>query len=268
MLEWPEEGRVYGAGFPMSGHSKWSTIKHAKAATDARRGKLFTKLSREIIAAVRQGDPDPETNFRLRMAVQKAKDNNMPLDNIERAIKRSSGGGADQDQMAEVQYEGYGPGGTAILLQALTDNRNRTVSDVRSTFSKAGGNLAEAGAVKWQFEQRGVVVLEAEPEQVEELTMVAIDAGAEDFEAFDSTLEVYSSLEHLEHIRKTLAEQDASITSSEISMLPKNTLPLDEGVAMRTLRLLDRLEELDDVQRVFSNADFPDSALERYRTEE
>ena len=252
----------------MSGHSKWSTIKHGKAATDARRGQLFTKLAREIIVAARQGGADPDMNFRLRIVVQKARDSNMPSSNIDRAIKRGSGAGAVQDQMVEVVYEGYGPGGTAILLQALTDNRNRTVSDVRSTFSKIGGSLAEAGAVSWQFQQKGVVAVDAGPEESEELELAAIDAGADDFETFDSTVHIYSAPESLESIRTALVEQGATITSSELSMVPNNTVALDAKTALRTLRLLDRLEELDDIQRVYSNADYPDEALEQYRTQE
>ena len=252
----------------MSGHSKWSTIKHGKAVTDAKRGQLFTKLAREIIAAARQGGPSTDSNFRLRMAVQKAKDSNMPSDNVERAIKRATGEGAGQDQMAEVTYEGYAPGGAAIMLETLTDNRNRTVSDIRSTFTKAGGNLAEAGAVTWQFEQKGVIVVDADAEQAEELTLIAIDAGADDFEAFDSTLQVFSTPEGLENIRTTMSEHEANVRSSEVSMLPKSTISLDEKTAIQTLRLLDQLEELDDVQRVFSNADFPDEAFERYKGED
>ncbi len=251
----------------MSGHSKWSTIKRAKGATDAKRGQLFTKLAKEIVVAVRQGGADRNGNIRLRLAIQKARDNNMPADNVDRAIKKASGEGADGDQMAEVIYEGYAPGGAAILCEALTDNRNRTASDVRATFSKAGGNLAEAGAVIWQFESRGVVVVDAPPETAEELAMAAIDAGAEDFETFDSVLQVYSAPGEMEEVRRTLSKRDASITSSEVAMMPKNTIELDESTALRTLRLLDQLEELDDVQRVFSNADFPDSALERYGAE-
>ena len=251
----------------MSGHSKWSSIKHGKAITDARRGQLFTKLAREIILAARQGGGNPEMNFRLRMAIQRAKDSNMPADNIDRAIKRGSGEGGANDQMAEVTYEGYGPGGTAILLQVLTDNRNRTVSDIRSTFSKAGASMAEAGAVAWQFEQKGVLVVEADPERAEELALAAIDAGAEDFETFDSILNIYAEPAGLEELRKTLVENDADIKSSEISMMPSNTVPLDEKTAIQALRLLDQLEELDDVQRVFSNADFPDEVLEQYRNE-
>ena len=251
----------------MSGHSKWSTIKHGKAISDARRGQLFTKLAKEIIVAAREGGGDPDANFRLRMAVQRGKDNNMPSDNISRAIKRGSGEGGGGQQMSEVTYEGYGPGGTAILLETLTDNRNRTVSDIRATLTKSGGNMADAGAVAWQFEKRGVTVVQAGPETAEELTLVAIDAGAVDLEDFDSTLQIYSTPESLEEIRCALAEHDATINSSEFSMIPTNTVPLDEKGALQTLRLLDRLEELDDVQRVFSNADFPDEALEKYRNE-
>ncbi len=252
----------------MSGHSKWSTIKHGKAISDARRGKLFTKLTREIITAARQGGGNPDMNMRLRMAVQRARDSNMPLDNIDRAIKKATGEGSDQEQMLEVVYEGYGPGGTAILLEAITDNRNRTVSDIRSTLTKAGGNLAQSGAVAWQFEQKGVVVVEAAPDQAEELALIAIDAGADDFETFECSLHVYAAPTDLDDIRKVLAESDARIMSSEISMLPNNAVPLEDKAAIQILRLLDRLEELDDVQRVFSNADFSDDVLEEYRNNE
>ena len=251
----------------MSGHSKWSTIKHAKAITDARRGKLFTKLTREIIIAARQGGGDPDMNIRLRMAIQKAKDNNMPNDNIDRAVKRGTGAGADQDQMAEFTYEGYGPGGIAIMLQTLTDNRNRTVSDIRSTLTKAGGNLAQSGAVAWQFEQKGVVVVTAPEDEADELALVAIDAGADDFESFDDTLQIFSAPGKLEEIRGALTDTQAAIVSSELSMIPSNTISLDAKSATQTLRLLDQLEELDDVQKVYSNADFPDEVLDQYRDE-
>ena len=251
----------------MSGHSKWSTIKHGKAVSDARRGQLFTKLTKEIMIAVREGGGDADMNNRLRLAVQRAKDSNMPSANVERAIKRATGDEAGQARMEEVVYEGYGPGGTAILLQTLTDNRNRTVSDVRSTFSKIGGSLADAGAVAWQFEQKGVVVAEATEEQAEELALVAIDAGADDFETADSTLHAYSSPGMMETIRQTLSENGASVMSSELAMVPKNTISLDEKTAKQALRLLDQLEELEDVQKVFSNADFPDDVLEQYAGE-
>jgi YebC/PmpR family DNA-binding regulatory protein len=250
----------------MSGHSKWSTIKHGKAVTDARRGQLFTKLTREIIVAAKEGGPDTESNFRLRMAVQRAKDGNMPNQTIDRAIKRGSGSGSGQDQMVEAVYEGYGPGGTAILLQTLTDNRNRTVSDIRSTLTKGGGNMSEAGAVAWQFEQKGVVIAETANGDAEDAALAAIDAGADDFETFDSTLHAYAEPGLLENIRKTLEETGASIKSSELSMIAKSTVPLDDKTAKQALRLLDSLEELDDVQRVYSNADFPDEVLEEYES--
>lgn len=252
----------------MSGHSKWSTIKHAKAITDARRGKLFTKLAREIIIAAGQGGADTGMNIRLRMAIQKGRDANMPNDNIERAIKRGTGEGGDADQMVQFTYEGYGPGGTAILLETLSDNKNRTVSDVRATLTKAGGNLAQSGAVAWQFQQKGVVVVNADEAAAEEYTLVAIDAGAEDFDTFDSTLQIFSPPELMEDIRNTLSEKDASIVSSELSMIPTSTISLDKKTALQTLRLLDLLEDLDDVQKVYSNADFPDDALEQYQEEE
>jgi YebC/PmpR family DNA-binding regulatory protein len=252
----------------MSGHSKWSTIKHGKAIVDARRAVVFTKLSKEIIIAARQGGGDPDMNFRLRLAVQRAKDSNMPSANIERAIKRGDGTDGSAVQMEELTYEGYGPGGTAILLQALTDNKNRTVSEVRSTFTKIGGSMAEAGAVSWQFEQKGVVVVSADEDQADDLTMVAIDAGADDIETVDTTLHAYSAPSDMEEIRRTLAESGAEIESSELAMVPKNTIELDEKTAMQTLRLLDQLEELDDIQKVFSNADFPDEALAEYANAE
>lgn len=248
----------------MSGHSKWSTIKHAKGINDARRGKLFTKLTKEIIVAVKQGGTDPESNFKLRMAMQRAKDQNLPGDTIDRAIKRASGEGSDGAQMVETTYEGYGPGGIAILVEALTDNKNRTVSDVRSTLSKSGGNLANAGAVAWQFDQQGVIVAEADADTAEDLALAAIDAGAIDFDTDDGVISFYSTPSDLEGVREALSAVGASLRSSELSMVPQNTVPLDEKEAARTLRLLDQLEDLDDVQRVYSNADFPDDALTEY----
>ena len=248
----------------MSGHSKWSTIKHAKGINDARRGKLFTKLTKEIIVAVKQGGPDPESNFKLRMAMQRAKDQNLPGDTIDRAVKRASGEGSDGAQMVETTYEGYGPGGIAILVEVLTDNKNRTVSDVRSTLSKSGGNLANAGAVAWQFDQKGVVIAESDADTAEDLALAAIDAGAIDFDTDDGVVSFYSTPRDLEGIREALNGVGASIRSSELSMVPQNTVPLDEKEAARTLKLLDQLEDLDDVQRVYSNADFPDNALTEY----
>ena len=248
----------------MAGHSKWAQIKHAKAITDARRGKLFTKLAKEIIVVAREGGGDPDANFRLRMAIQRAKDANMPADTIARAVSRGTGGGIDGANMSEMRFEGYGPGGTAILLEALTDNHKRTVSAVRSTFTKAGGSMAEVGAVAWQFMQRGVLVAEADPAVIEDLAIAAIDAGAEDVEADESTIEVHSPIGALEGIRRTMSEGSAVIVSSQLAMLPKNLVSLDESTARRTLRLLDQLEDLEDVQQVYSNGDFPEHVLTEY----
>ncbi len=248
----------------MSGHSKWSTIKHQKGVTDARRGQLFTKLAREITVAARQGGGDADSNFRLRLAVQKARENNMPQDNVDRAIKRGAGGGEGGGDLEEALYEGYGPGGVAIMLQALTDNRKRTVSDVRSSFTRAGGSLGEAGCVSWNFESRGVVTAEVDPDLGEEIALAAIDAGAEDFNLDGSFLEVYTSFENLESLRSSMEGQGVNVTSAELSMVPRNTVALDARAADQTLRLLDILEELDDIQKVYSNADFPDEALEKY----
>ena len=249
----------------MSGHSKWSTIKHQKGVTDARRGQLFTKLAREITVAARQGGGDPDSNFRLRLAVQKARENNMPQDNVDRAIKRGAGGGEGGGDLEEALYEGYGPGGVAIMLQALTDNRKRTVSDVRSTFTRAGGSLGEAGCVSWNFESRGVVTAEVDPDMGEEVALAAIDAGAEDFRLDGSFLELFTVHENLEALRSAMQEQGVNVTSAELSMVPRNTVMLDARVADQTLRLLDILEELDDVQKVYTNADFPDEVLEKYK---
>jgi len=247
----------------MSGHSKWAQIKRQKGVADARRGQLFTKLGREITVAARQGGGDPETNFRLRLAIQRARDHNMPLDNIERAIKRGLGG-TDSAALTEVTYEGYGPGGTAILLEVLTDNRNRTVQEIRNIFSRGGGNLGEAGCVAWLFEAKGVISIKVDATEAEEWALHAIDAGAEDVKLEDSSLEIHTRPQDLEAVRRALEEKKLPITSAELSMVPKTTLSLDEKAALQTLRLLDRLEELDEVQRVFSNADFPDAVLEKY----
>ncbi len=233
---------------------------------DARRGQLFTKLGRELGVAVQQGGPDPESNFRLRLAVQRARDNNMPLDNIERAIKKASGGNDDGSTLEEITYEGYGPGGAALLLQALTDNRNRTVAEVRSTLTRNGGSMGETGSVAWNFESKGVISLKASEDKAEEIALLAIDAGAEDVRMEDSSLEVYTKPEEIESVKRYLEEQ-ISLESAEVSMMPKNIVVLDEGAALQNLRLMDKLEELDDVQQVYTNADFPPEAMEEYGRE-
>lgn len=250
----------------MSGHSKWANIKHRKGAADAKRGQLFTKLAREIAVAARQGGPNQDMNFRLRLAVQKAKDNNMPVSNIERAIKRASGEGG-QDTLDEVTYEGYGPGGVALVLQALTSNRNRTVSAVRATLTRAGGNLGESGCVAWNFESKGVITIETDPDQAEEIMLQAIDAGADDVKVEGGYIEIQTLPEDLEAVRRELESQDIKVDTAELSMMPKTTVSLDHKSAMQTLRLLDSLEELEDMQKVYANADFPDEVLEEYGEE-
>ena len=247
----------------MSGHSKWSTIKRQKGATDAKRSQIFTKLGREITVAARQGTPDPEFNPRLRLAVDRARDANMPKDNIDRAIKRATGEG-DTANLEEILYEGYGPGGAAILVEALTDNRNRTASDLRNAFSKAGGSLGEAGSVAWQFETRGLIVLDANGADPEELALRAIDTGAEDVRVDGGAVEVYTAPEALADVRQALAESEMAVASAEVTKVPKVTVALDEHKAKQVLRLLDSLDDLDDVQRVSSNADFPEEALAAY----
>lgn len=249
----------------MSGHSKWSSIKHQKSVTDARRGQLFTKLTREIIMAVRQGGSSPETNARLRLAMQKAHDNNMPIDNMERAIKRGSGT-MEGVTLVEMVLEGYGPSGAAILVQALTDNRNRTLQDVRNIFSRSGGSLGESGCVAWLFEPRGLIRVKTNDLDAEELELRAIDAGAEDVKLENDFVEIYTKPEDMERVRKALEQQKLSIASSELILMSKTTVELEEKAALQTLKMLDKLEEVDEVQHVTTNADFPDSILEKYQS--
>jgi len=248
----------------MSGHSKWSSIKHQKGVADARRGQLFTKLTRDIIMAVRQGGSNPEANFLLRLAIQRARDNNMPMDNIERAIKRGSGT-MEGANLVEMTLEGYGPGGAAILVKALSDNRNRTLQDVRNVFSRSGGSLGESGCVAWLFDLKGLISVETNDLDAEELALQAIDAGAEDVKVENNCVEIYTRPEELEAVRAALEQQNVRVASAELSMIPKTTVELEEKIALQTLRLLDKLEELDEVQNVSSNADFPDAILEKYQ---
>jgi len=248
----------------MSGHSKWSSIKHQKGVTDARRGQLFTKLTREIIVATHQGGSNPESNFRLRLAIQKARDSNMPLENIERAIKRGSGE-TEGASLVEMVLEGYGPGGAAILVQALSDNRNRTVQDVRNIFSRHGGSLGASGCVAWLFESEGLITVETGNLDTEELALNAIDAGAEDVKVENNYVEIYTKPEELEMVRGALEQKKLPIASAGLSMVPKTMVELEEKTAFQTLKMLDKLEELDEVQHVSSNADFPNSILEKYQ---
>jgi YebC/PmpR family DNA-binding regulatory protein len=247
----------------MGGHSHWSTIKRQKGASDAKRGQLFTKLSREVTVAAREGGGDLTMNPRLRLAVDKARENNMPADTIKRAIERGAGSG-EGEALIETTFEGYGPGGVAILVQVLTDNRNRTVSDIRTLLTRSGGSLGEAGSVAWQFDSVGFIALDVAGSDPEEVALAAIDAGAQDVRTEDSLVEVYTAPTELDKVRRALEEAGLTVASAELSMLPKNTLPLDESSAGQVLRLLDSLEDLDDVQKVFSNADFPDAVLMEY----
>ena len=254
----------------MSGHSKWSTIKHQKGAADAKRGALFTKLSRDLVLAVREGGGgDPSMNFRLRLAVEKARASNMPADSITRAIKRGTGeGGEAGENLEEIVYEGYGPGGGAILLQAVTTNRNRAAAEIRSTFTRGGGSLGESGCVAWNFETKGVITLEvADEDRGEELGLLAIDSGAEDIEIEDGVLEIHAPAERLQDVKQALEEQEVTLSSAQISMVPKSTVMLEPNHAEQTLKLLDNLEELEDVQKAFTNADFPEEVLQKYQAD-
>lgn len=247
----------------MSGHSKWSTIKRQKGLNDAKRGAIFTKLSREIIQAAKQGGGDAGMNFKLRLAIQRAKAQNMPNDNIERAVAKGLGGGADE-QLDEIQYEGYGPGGTAIIVATLTDNRNRTVAEIRHQFSRAGGNLGENGSVAWQFEAKGLITIPTKGNDPDDLAMMAIDAGAEDVDVGDDQVEVKTEPSSLEPVRKALESSGLEVENADFAMVPKVTVELDEKAAHQVLRLIEALEDLEDVQRVYSNADFSDEAIESY----
>jgi YebC/PmpR family DNA-binding regulatory protein len=247
----------------VSGHSKWSSIKHKKGAADAKRGKLFSKLSRAIIVAAKEGGPDPAGNLALQNAIEKARSYSMPKDNIERAIARGSGADSDAQAFETVVYEGYGPSGVAVIVEALTDNRNRTASEVRHAFDKHDGNLGTSGAVVWLFERRGVVVIAAEGVDEDELTLAAAEGGADDVSLDGSTYEVVSAAEALTTVREALEAGGFTIESAELAMIPKTTVEVaDEAAAKKLLRLIDQLEENDDVQDVYANFDIPERVLE------
>ncbi|GCE13191.1 YebC/PmpR family DNA-binding transcriptional regulator [Tengunoibacter tsumagoiensis] len=252
----------------MSGHSKWAQIRRSKGVNDARRGQLFTRLGREIVVAVREGGGgDTDANFRLRIAVQRARDANMPLDNIERTIKRALGGGEGAN-LEEITYEGYGPGGTAIIVQTLTDNRNRTVAEVRNAFNKNAGNMGENGCVDWLFEMKGVIEIELNGKDPDEVSLEAIDLGADDAEPYsegDETLVIYTDPSTVDEVRQALEKQNYKIVKSESTMVPKTRVELsEEKVAHQAIRLIDKLEDLDDVQNVYTNADFPEEFAASY----
>jgi YebC/PmpR family DNA-binding regulatory protein len=242
----------------MSGHSKWSTIKRAKGVTDAKRSAVFTKVAREISVAARSGGGDPDANYRLRLAIEKARAVNMPADNIKRTIEKATGGG-DAEQFEEIVYEGYGPGGVAVLVEAATDNRNRTAADVRSLFTKAGGQLAGSGAVAWQFEPRGLITVPATAGDADDVALAAIDAGADDVDTSDAELiEIYTSPADLERVRTALEKTGIAIDSAESAMVAKQHVELDGNRARQNLRLIESLEDLDDVQRVTANFEIPE----------
>ena len=247
----------------MSGHSKWSSIKHKKGAADAKRGKLFSKLSRAIIVAAKEGGGDPSGNLALQNAIEKAKSYSMPKDNIDRAIAKGSGADADASAFEVVVYEGYGPSGVAVIVEALTDNRNRTASDVRHAFEKNDGNLGTSGAVSWLFERRGIVIVDAEGVDEDELTLAAAEGGAEDVELDGSSYQVTCAPEQLAAVREAVEAAGFSVDAAELTMVPKTTVEVaDENEAKKILRLIDQLEDNDDVQDVYANFDIPERVLE------
>lgn len=246
----------------MSGHSKWATIKHKKAKTDVARGKVFTKIIREITTAAKIGGGDPSGNPRLRLAIDKAKESNMPNDNIDRAIAKGTGGGSGV-VMEEVTYEGYGPNGVAILVEAITDNKQRTVAEIRNLFSKGGGNMGASGCVAWMFKKRGLMVFERGKVDEEQLGMDAIEAGAEDINLEESVLEVLTRPEDFEKIRDALKQKGYIPVSADVSMVPQTTVKLSGEDARKGVKLVNSLEEQEDVQNVHANFDVPDEILEQ-----
>ena len=246
----------------MSGHSKWASIKHKKAIVDARRGQHFTKLARAITVAAREGGGDPDGNPSLGLAIQKARDASMPKDNIERAIAKGTGEGADADAVETVLYEGYGPGGVALLVEALTDNRNRTGADVRHAFNKHGGSLGEPGSVAYLFDKSGVIIVDASRYGEDDL-MVAIDAGAQDIALDDDVYEIVTAPADLVAVRDALREAGIEFESAELTQRPKTRVPLDEDGAGKLMRLIDALEESDDVGEVHANFEVDADVLER-----
>jgi len=244
----------------MSGHSKWSTIKRQKGAADAKRGQLFTKLAREITIAARQGLPDPDANNRLRLAVDRARGANMPKDNIERAIQRAAGLGS-ANQYEEIFYEGYGPGGAALMIQAQSDNRNRTVGEVRAVLTRAGGTLGENGSVGWMFDQMGMIEIPADTSDSDDVALVAIDAGASDVETDDGVVVAYTEPADLHRVREALVGAGHTVDVAQLTMRPKTLVEPEAEQAVKMIRLVEKLEDLDDVQEVFTNIDVSDEVL-------
>lgn len=241
----------------MAGHNKWSQIKRKKGANDQKRGQLFSKLSREIIVAVREAGSNPENNHRLKMAIDRAKSESMPNDTIDRAIAKATGAGSENINYETVFYEGYGPSGVAVMAIALTDNRNRTASEVRTAFNRNNGTLGETGCVAWQFDTVGQIIIPAEGHDAEEVAMMAIDAGASDVDPTDDAIYVITEPSLLSDVADTLRESGVTVEQAEVTRLPQNTIELDASDAQKTIKLLDALEELDDIQQVYTNAGFP-----------
>src|SRR5919108_5248304 len=250
----------------MSGHSKWAGIKHKKAVVDARRGQTFTRVAREVTIAAREGGGDPDRNFRLRLAVQKAREANMPTDRIQAAIDRGTGA-AKGEALEELRYEGYGPAGVAIMVDAVTDNRNRTAASLKHIFSKFGGNLGESNSVAWMFDRKGVIEASLTGRDADEVGLAAIEAGAEDISVEDGAIEVTTAPNDVERVREALEAAGVRIENSEVTMQPKQTIAVDEDKAPAVLRLLEALEEDDDVQQVYANFDIPADVLERVSTQ-
>ncbi|MDY7076139.1 MAG: YebC/PmpR family DNA-binding transcriptional regulator [Chloroflexota bacterium] len=247
----------------MSGHSKWSTIKHKKAVTDARRGKLFTRLAREITIAAREGGGDPDVNFNLRLAMDKAKSANMPKDNIERAIKRGTGE-LKGEELVEVTYEGYAPNGVALLVQVLTDNKNRTVADIRRVLTRQGGTMADAGAVAWQFDRKGYIAIAPDGVDDDNLFEVAVDAGADDVVFGDDLIEIYADPGSFQAVRQALEDAGIPFETAELAMVPKTTIQLEEKETIQVMGVIEALEDLDDTQQVYSNLEISDEVMTRY----
>jgi YebC/PmpR family DNA-binding regulatory protein len=244
----------------VSGHSKWATIKRKKGAADIRRGQMFTKLARELEFAAREGG-DPNFNFRLRLAIDKAKAENMPKDNIERAIKRGAGSGEGATQLEEITYEGYGPHGVGIVIQVVTDNRNRTVSDVRRALTRSGGSLGESGSVAWMFDNRGYISIPMHGLNQDEVFEVALDAGADDVQFTDDSAEIYTMPTDLQGVRQALQDAGLPMESAELSMIPKTYVSLGAADTLQVMNLVEALEEMDDVSKVYSNLEITDEAL-------
>jgi YebC/PmpR family DNA-binding regulatory protein len=249
----------------LSGHSKWSTIKRKKEATDAKRGQIFTKLAKEIALAARDG-ADAETNFKLRLVVDKAKAANMPKDNIERAVRR--GAGLEKGAiLEEITYEGYGPHGVALLIQVVTDNRNRAVAEIRRWFNRLGGGLGESGCVAWQFEPKGYLTLEPDDRDTDEIFDVAVEWGADDVVLGEDLIEIFTAPEDFQVVREALEGRGIKLESAELSMLPKTTIALDEKQTFQNMNLINALEEIDDVQQVYSNLDISDELMTRFEAQ-